>query len=135
MNRPAVRRLLKPLAAIALITASVSCGPVKSVERDAPASDIPVSASTRGQALEAIRKDFVKQGTRIRNFRGGANDGWIEELKFISLEEVKTENLKGGKSRMIVRETHQVSRWKTYNGKKKGEAAVRKEETLHNYIF
>lgn len=134
MKRQSASHLLKPLAALAIL-ASAACGVVKPVEKEAPASDVQVAASTRQQALAAIQKDFVKQGARIRNYPGGPNDGWTEEIKFLKLEEVKTENLKGGKSRIIVRETRQVTRWKTYNGKKKGEPTVRTDESIKNFIF
>jgi hypothetical protein len=134
MKRPIFSRLLKPLAALAIL-ASAACGVVKPVEKEAPASDVPVSAASRQQALDSIQKDFVKQGTRTRTFPGGANDGWIEEIKFLKLEEVRTENLKGGKHRIVCRETRQVTRWKTYNGKKKGEPTVRTDESIKNFIF
>src|SRR5689334_241303 len=115
MKSPAASRLLKPLAAILLAIASASCGVVKPAAKKAPPSDVPVSAETRQQALAKIQQNFIKQGTRTRFFPGGKNDGWIEEIKFVKLEEVRTENIEGGKSRIVVREIRHVTRWKTYN--------------------
>lgn len=134
MKSTSAARLLKPLAALFALSAA-ACSAVKPAKSESPPAEVQVSASTRQQAVALIEKDLLKKGTRARNYAGGANDGWVEEIKFLKLEEVKTEPLKGGKHRITCRETRQVSRWKTYNGKKKGEPNVRMDESLHHYIF
>ena len=131
MNKSPATRMLKPLAALLALSAA-ACSPVAPA---APPSDMQVSASTRQQALALIEKDLLKQGTRARTYAGGPNDGWIEEVNFLKLEEVRTEPVKGGKHRLVCRETREIRRWKTYSGKKKGEPIVRMDESLHRYIF
>lgn len=130
------------LLACLLVLISTGCGPFF-VKPGTPKSEPPpareVTASSRREAVAAITKS-LREKPEVRVFKAPGNHGWIEEYQLIKVEDMGVKTVLVGKkqypvNQMSCRITSQVTRWKTYNDKKKGEPSVRQVVTTKNYSF